>query len=258
MANLQRRRLLTMGLATGAFAMLPMNKALAAAWAQEHTQVLNHVELALIEMSDAATAVATDLSYGLDLLDDTYNRIMRLPAEIMDKLGATRIMQTIGKFTQMYSKIQNLYGSIAGMKDKVQSRMQAFAASGLDWQSYAQRESAMAQVIRDRHDFMNEGEREALRQVEENYKDIEEFQNENKGVFGTMSSFQLLNSQMSKMLTITNSAYGLQAQTQYIERATEQDRFERSERIKRDSEEFYNDNNKALKGAAKTMQDWRP
>ena len=258
MANLQRRRLLTMGLTTGAFAMLPMKKALAAAWAQEHTQILNHVELGLIEVQDSITAASTTISAAMDEINMYLNTLMQFPDMVMSKLGLDKVFQTIGTFTAMYSKLQGLFGSLFGMKDQVQSRLQAFAATGLDWRSYAQREAAMSQNIRDRHSLMNESERAALKQVNDNYEDIQEFQRQNSATLGTHGSLRLLNSQMAQLNSITNSVYGLQAQTQYIERATEQDRFERTERIKKESEELYNSENKSLRDAAKTLQDWRP
>ena len=258
MVNKQRRRLLTMGVFSGALTLVPIQKAFAAAWAQESTQWLNHFELGLIDVQESITAANTTLMEAMDVINTELNTLMQFPDMVMSKLGLDKVFQTIGKFTNMYNKLQGLYGSITGMKDQVTNRIQAFAATGLDWKSYAQREMAMAQSVRERNDFMNESERHAIKQVNDDFEDIQEFQRQNSSTFGTHGSLQLLNSQMSKMLSITNSAYGQSQATQYIERATEMDKFERLERIKKESEEYMDAENKSYRDAAKSLSGWKP
>jgi hypothetical protein len=166
--------------------------------ATEATQILNNAELALQTISEEMTFIQTEIN-------TYYSMLQQMPIGIGE--FSTTLGEIQGKYQSamgMYSKLQGLYGSVTNMKDYSLARVQAFAATGLDWRSYVAREQGMAQARNARNGMITEAEMQSFEAVKKYNDALVQYQGEIGSTTGTHGAVTVLNGQMNTMISQMN------------------------------------------------------
>jgi conjugal transfer/entry exclusion protein len=168
--------------------------------ATEVTQILNNAELALQTITEEMTFIQTEIN-------TYYGMLQQMPigvGEFATSLG--EIQKTYSTLQTGYNQMQRLYGSVSSMKDLAQYRFNSFAATGLDWKSYVLREQSAIGQRSDRLGIASDVERQALEQVQSNFRVVQDFQSKIGSTTGTHGAMTVMNGQLNTLLSMTNAA----------------------------------------------------
>ena len=188
--------------------------------ATEITQIMNNVELTLMAMQD--------YTRNLTLAKQLYVDTLQQAKGTVDPGTYANTMAGYQNVTSTLSAVERLYGSTSNVKQGLTARMNQFSASGLDWQSYVQREKDRAAMNRNANTILTDYETRGLDQMKENYEAVQRHQANIQGSEGTHSAMMAMNGQMNSLLATT---------TQMQEQALIKQRFETERQAITDSED---------------------
>ena len=177
--------------------------------ATEVTQILNNTQLAL-------QSVKQEMQYALQLQQYMVELQQLMPGEMV-AFGEFMLdaHQTITAAQQVYSAGARLYGSLEDLQSVTDNRFKSFAASGLTWEDYLEREGQLVQHQRDRVGILNQHEAHVARTVARNHENFQRLAEEIPRTQGSHEAIQLLNGQMAMLNGTLNEALHFQlAQSQ--------------------------------------------
>lgn len=208
--------------------------------ATEITQILNNAELGIQTIHQAMIEVQAEMT-------NYYAMLQQLPMGVGEfSVTAQDLMSKYQSATGMFQQLNGLYGSVGNMKDFAQQRFQSFAASGLDWKSYVEREKAMTQNKNDRYGFLNSQERGSIDAVKKNYDAIQQYQGQIGSTTGTHGAMTVMNGQMNTLLGQMNQMLEQMAVHDTAETADKQDKLAEKVRSKGDGNGFARSYNQSI------------
>ena len=216
--------------------------------ATEVTQILNNAELAMQTIQEAMIETQAKLA-------NYYAMLQQAPIGVSEfSVTANDIHQKYQSATGMYQQLTGLYGSVGNLQNFAQQRFQAFAASGLDWNSYVQREQAMIQGRNDQYGFLNVQERSAITGVQKNYDAIQRYQGQIGSTTGTHGAMTVMNGQMNTLLGQINQMLEQMAIHNNVETNVKQVEFAESRRAVDDGRGFAKSFNQSIFDAIQTRK----
>lgn len=177
--------------------------------ATEVTQILNNTQLAL-------QSVKQEMQYALQMQQYVAELQQLMPGELI-AFGEFVLdaQETITAAQQVYNAGSRLYGSLEELQLLSDNRFKQFAASGLTWEDYLQREAALTARSGERTGVLNAHEAHVARTVQRNHENFQRVANEIPRTQGSHEALQVLNGQMAMLNGTMNEALHFQlAQSQ--------------------------------------------
>lgn len=185
--------------------------------ATEITQIANNAELAMQTIQEEMTFVQTQMNTYYNMLQQAQYAVGEFSVSKND------LLQKYQSAMGFYSRLNGLYGSVENMRDLTSQRLNAFAATGLDWNSYVAREKATYANQQDRYSFLTNQERSAIDNVKQTYDSISKYQEMTNGTTGTHGSMRVMNAQMNTLLGQMNQVIERSAVSSMVDTAQKQD-----------------------------------
>lgn len=172
--------------------------------ATEVTQILNNTQLAL-------QSVRQEMQYALQLQQYMTELQQLMPGELI-AFGEFMVdaQQTITAAHQVYSAGARLYGSLEELQHVADNRFKQFAASGLTWEDYLQREAGIVQHQRDRVGVLTQHEAHVAQTVARNHQNFQRLAQEIPRTQGSHEALQVLNGQVAMLNGTLNEALSFQ------------------------------------------------
>ncbi len=177
--------------------------------ATEVTQILNNIQLML-------QVIKQEMEYALQMEQYMVELQQLMPGEMIAFGGyMLDAQQTISSARQVYNAGSRLYGSLEELQSVSDNRFKQFAASGLTWEDYLQREAGIVQHQRDRVGVLTQHEAHVAEAVQRNYESFARLAQEIPRTQGSHEALQVLNGQMAMLNGTMNEALHFQlAQSQ--------------------------------------------
>lgn len=151
-----------------------------------------------LEITQLANKVKLAASYAQQLID--YGVQMRQLASFDDEQfidGLVRADNEFAAAAELVNQGRALYGSLQELNDLATSRYNQFAASGLTWEDYVNRQVHYQNHQMGVRQIMTNHEVEVMQRVQRNYGELQAVAARIPATEGTHQSLQLLNSQMA-------------------------------------------------------------
>lgn len=185
--------------------------------ATEVTQLANNAQLAMQSIQEEMTFVQTQMNTYYNMLQQAQYAVGAFSINKGD------LIQKYQSAMGFYNQLNGLYGSVQNMRELTNQRMNTFAATGLDWNTYVAREKATYANQQDRYSFLTNQERSAIDTVKQNYDSIASYQDMINGTMGTHGSMRVMNAQMNTLLGQMNQVIERSAVSSMVDASQKQD-----------------------------------
>lgn len=219
--------------------------------ATEITQILNNLQL-LLQTIQEGESYYVQLK-GLE--EQLRNGISLDPSELAD--AASMALGSQVDINKTIGSARNLYGSLNEVNHLAEDRYRQFAASGLSWNKYIERETEIAARKKSARTMLSDREVAAIKRAQSNYSTYQRYASQIPATTEQQASLQLLSGQMNGMLVTLNSMMEMQATRNLAGDQEKIDDLAAREAAKEDAAKSMGAYQQSLERARQESLDWK-